>query len=115
MRTRIIMLSGLLLLAVAVNGYADISIEKSYTDKISEKLGRGIVNIGCSGIEITREFEKEIDNDQLPAAVTTGVLKGTFQMIKRILVGTFEVATFYVPNEPFMKPVYVMPDKEIAQ
>ena len=94
---------------------ADLEIKKPYTDQISEKLGRGIVNIALSPVEITRNVEAEVDKDQPQAAATTGVLKGVFRMVKRIFVGTFEIATFYVPSKPIMKPEYVIPDKGIAQ
>ena len=70
-----------------------------------KKLGRGINNI----TEPTRmgEFQRSYEQAVLldgPAAGTAGIIRGVNRTIGRTLTGAFEIITFPIPSDPYMKP-----------
>ena len=80
-----------------------------YFNRSGEKFGRGVVNIAFSGLEIPKSIEEGIENDQPYKTVLVNPVHGVFSMLGRVLVGAYEVTTFWIPQRPILKPPYVMP------
>ena len=69
----------------------------SYAEKITRKLGRGIVNVGFGALEIPlKMYEVNFEEGGL-AACTYGVLFGVYNFVKREIVGVIDIATFPIP------------------
>jgi len=83
----------------------------AYINGALRKLGRGIANVATCPAELIRVPSMVGRRDGLIAEATTGVVQGIWQMLRRGVVGVFEVATFYaeVPEgfEPIITPEYV--------
>ena len=83
--------------------------EGNYVNRSSEKLGRGVFNVVFSPIEITKAIESELKEGQPFKMVTLAPAKGILKMGERILVGSYETVTFFVPQNPILKPPYITP------
>ncbi|MBU0684169.1 MAG: exosortase system-associated protein, TIGR04073 family [Candidatus Omnitrophota bacterium] len=71
-----------------------------------EKLGRGIVNVLISPLEIP----KGMGDLGMFTGMTWGVLKGTFNVVKRSVVGIYEVISFPVPVPKDYEPILTDPE-----
>ena len=71
---------------------------------ISTKFGRGLGNVVSSLAEIPCTTKAEMQNRGV-SGLATGFGKGFLFMLRRILVGVDEVATFVIPMEPTLSPV----------
>jgi len=76
-------------------GYADSS---DYAVGVTEKLGRGIVNVLSSPLEIPCGIRDEV-SDRGTGGVGSGFFKGLALFLRRVLVGATETATFVIPME----------------
>jgi len=74
------------------------------------KLGRGIANVLTSPIALGRGITDAYDKDGILAGVTVGALTGAFNVVKRILVGAYEVATFPAPIPSMYEPILTDPE-----
>jgi putative exosortase-associated protein (TIGR04073 family) len=76
------------------------------------KLGRGVANVVTCPVELLRTSEQVGRRDGYLAALTVGLLQGTWRTVLRGAVGLFEVATFYkeTPNNftPLIRPEFVL-------
>ncbi|MDP8298887.1 MAG: exosortase system-associated protein, TIGR04073 family [Candidatus Tantalella remota] len=90
-----------LVLAISAPGYADNAVDK---------LGRGLANVATSPLELIKGMDDAKKKDGYFAAFTTGILKGTVNIVKRASVGVFEVATFPVPLPADYKPILKDPE-----
>jgi len=84
-------------LAYAENG-AD------YAVGISQKFGRGIVNVFTSPLEIPCGVRDEMAQ-RGGAGIGSGFFKGMALFLRRALVGVTEVGTFMIPMEETLPPV----------
>jgi putative exosortase-associated protein (TIGR04073 family) len=82
----------------------------SFADDAVDKLGRGLSNVITSPLEIPRGMGHAGEKNGFFAGVTTGLLKGTANFVKRALVGAFEVATFPVPVPEDYAPIIDDPE-----
>jgi len=73
------------------------------------KLGRGLVNVCGSWIEIPRQMIKVTKAEGDLAGISWGTAKGFSFFIGRILVGVYEIATFMVPKyTPRVEPEFII-------
>lgn len=78
-----------------------------------KKLGRGLANLSepLRFGEMGRSIEQTTLWDGADVGKTRGVIHGFNRTVGRTLVGAFEVLTFPVPSDPYIKPVNpVYPD-----
>ncbi|OGX03205.1 MAG: hypothetical protein A3G87_02805 [Omnitrophica bacterium RIFCSPLOWO2_12_FULL_50_11] len=83
--------------------------EGSYFAQSGEKLGRGASNIVFAPLAAARTIERDIERDQPYRLVLVAPVEGTLRMVGRMAVGVYEMATFWVPQQPILKPAYQMP------
>ncbi len=77
----------------------------------ADKFTRGLANVGLSPFELPETMwdeGKQLDGYGIASALTVGVVKGAFNVIKRAAVGAFELVTFPLPvpadYEPILDP-----------
>ncbi|MBI4372475.1 MAG: exosortase system-associated protein, TIGR04073 family, partial [Candidatus Omnitrophica bacterium] len=81
----------------------------SYWGRSGQKLGRGVTNIVFSPVEIPKAIEDGIQKDETYKILLVNPVRGIFSMFGRILVGAYEVVTFWIPQKPILKPAYIAP------
>ena len=84
--------------AARAEGSADYSIE------ISQKFGRGLLNVISSPLEIPCAIRDDV-SERGAAGAGTGFFKGIAFFARRVLVGVTEVGTFMIPMEETLPPV----------
>lgn len=82
--------------------YAESGLD--YTVEVSQKLGRGTLNVLSSPLEIPCTIGDEI-KDRGAIGALTGLFGGVVFMARRLLVGTTEMMTFMIPMEETLPPV----------
>ena len=75
--------------------YADSA---DYAVEITEKLGRGIVNVLGSPLEIPCAIRDDV-TEHGAAGIGSGLFKGLALFGRRVLVGVTEIGTFVIPME----------------
>lgn len=75
-----------------------------YTVGISQKLGRGAVNLISSPLELPCAIRDEVQ-EQGAAGGVTGLFKGIALFLRRALVGVTEIGTFVIPMEATLPSV----------
>lgn len=68
------------------------------------QLGRGLVNVVSSPAEIPCTMTQDT-KEQGASGLATGFGKGTFYMLRRIVIGVSEIGTFILPAERTIPPV----------
>lgn len=96
-----IALAFLMLMAGAVPLCAEGSAD--YSVGISQKLGRGLLNVLSSPLEIPCGIRDEVA-ERGGGGTVTGLFRGITLMARRILVGVTEVGTFMIPMEETLPP-----------
>lgn len=87
------------------SGYA----QEMYEAKGAQKLQRGFENLTMGYLEIPRGIRTQVKKrreDYLPVGpgtVTFGFFKGIGNMVKRMVVGVYEVATFRYAQPPVLE------------
>ncbi len=81
-----------------------------YADGPLKKLGRGIANLVTCPLELPTGIGRAATEDGAIAAFTWGILKGTFNIVKRAGVGAYEIITFPVPFPADYKPILDDPE-----
>jgi len=79
-------------------GGADYSVE------VSQKFGRGALNVISSPLEIPCTMGSEV-SERGAAGIATGLFKGLALFLRRALVGVTEIGTFVIPMEATLPPV----------
>ena len=74
------------------------------------KLGRGLANVLTSPVALGRGITEAHDKDGILAGVTVGAITGTFNVIKRIIVGAYEIVTFPAPIPSQYEPILTDPE-----
>jgi putative exosortase-associated protein (TIGR04073 family) len=73
----------------------------------ARKLQRGFLNIALSPIEISNEIVNYQKADTILPSWIPGMIKGTFRMVGRGVIGAYEMVTAPVPSyEPVVKPEF---------
>ena len=85
------------------------TVEKA-TDGPIEKLGRGVANVATCPLELIKGMDDAKQESGLFAAVTWGILQGTFNIVKRAVVGVYEVVTFPIPLPRDYAPILTDPE-----
>lgn len=105
----LVMVSALSLPSAFAEGGAD------YTVEISQKFGRGLMNVLSSPLEIPCTIRDDAAERGVGGAFT-GLFHGIVLMARRILVGVTEVGTFVIPMEATIPPVCAKrPEANIQQ
>lgn len=69
-----------------------------YLYGMGAQLGRGLVNVVTSPAEIPCTMTQDT-KEQGASGLATGFGKGTFFMLRRILIGVSEIGTFILPAD----------------
>lgn len=84
-------------------------LHAEYFGRSGEKLGRGVVNVTGFPVEITKAYEKDLQEDHFYKLFLVSPARGLFNGLKRLTVGVYEIATFFIPQDPIVKPAYITP------
>lgn len=87
-----------------------IAQEESYDVKARRKLGIGLGNIVSSWLEIPKTMINTYNQTNFWFGISGGLLKGLVNTGGRVLTGTLDVLTFYVPTQPVPQPALVWED-----
>ena len=98
---RFFCLTLVILVALSSPAYADVS---DYVYGISAKLGRGVLNVISSPLEIPCSIRDAV-SDEGGGDALYGFFRGLALMTRRILVGVTEVGTFVIPMEATLPKV----------
>ena len=82
----------------------------NYAKRSFEKLGRGFTNVAFAPVDIGHSMERSVEKGEFYPLFFIAPARGIAWMMGRILVGTYEIATFWVPQKPILKPPYFKPD-----
>ena len=77
---------------------------------ISQKLGRGLLNVVSSPLELPCAIRDDT-SEQGGTGVATGLFKGLAFFARRALVGVCEVGTFVIPMEATLPSVCAKKEK----
>ncbi len=88
----------------------NLALANQYPDKVVEKLGNGIANAVTGVAEIPKTITIVGNRDGVIHGMTVGFLTGIANAVGRSLSGAFDIATFFVPTTPFVKPAYIWDD-----
>ena len=92
----------------AGNVTANAALERyiDYTDRSFDKLGRGLHDVVfCLG-EIPYQMGQKRREHGVYGAMTSGFFSGIHHTALRAVVGIYEIATFYIPQEPILDPEF---------
>lgn len=98
------LVAGLIVFALILN--CSLVFAKDKPCNMIEKGTRGASNILFAFLEMPNAVEKTGNEKGALAGATTGVAKGLYRSAERLVVGVYEVATFFLPpygpviNEP---------------
>lgn len=79
----------------------------NYFTRSGEKFGRGVSNVVYSPLEVLKSMERGFEGDQPYRALLIDPFRGIFWTVGRVLVGSYEIVTFWIPQGPILKPAYV--------
>lgn len=86
------------------------ALAESYPTKVTHKLSHGLANMTMGVAEIPKTVMITSRKKGALYGATAGFLTGIFHMTSRTLLGAADVATFFVPSRPYVKPVYIWKD-----
>ena len=91
-------------------GLLFLSASSAYALGPVEKLGRGLANVATSPFEVTKGMG-DVSAEKGPfAGLTWGLLEGTVNLVKRAVVGVYEIGTFPVPFPKDYEPILEDPE-----
>lgn len=105
-KTNCVLLSALIVLIGAVPSVSASGegTAGDYLYGMGAQLGRGLANVVTSPAEIPCTMTQ--DTKEMGASgLATGFGKGTFFMLRRILIGVSEIGTFILPADRTIPPV----------
>jgi len=70
-----------------------------------KKLGRGVLDIADAFVEIPGTMMRVGNENGAAAGMTTGLIEGVFNTVKRALAGIWEVGTFLIPIPENYEPI----------
>ena len=77
-----------------------------YLNGATQKLGRGLSNVGTAPMELLREPTLVGERDGGLASATVGVIRGITSAVFRAAAGVVEVVTFLIPLPRNFAPLY---------
>ncbi len=86
------------------------ALANQYPDKVVEKLGNGLANAVTGVVEIPKTITIIGNRDGVVHGMTVGFLTGIANAVGRSLSGAFDIATFFIPTTPFVKPAFIWDD-----
>ena len=87
--------------------------EEQGHDHALTKLPRGFANIGFAVLEIPRQMVKTKQDKGDFAGISMGLGKGLVFALGRVLVGAYEIVTFWIPPfEPVIEPEYLFGEEK---
>lgn len=81
---------------------------------ISQKFGRGLLNVVSSPLELPCAIRDEV-SERGAAGVASGLFVGIAYFVRRVLVGVTEVGTFVIPMEETLPAVCAKKAKPAIQ
>ncbi len=75
-----------------------------------KKLGRGVANVITCAFQLPKGIGDAHDENGIFAGLSWGVVLGTFNVVKRALVGVYEIATFPIPLPEDYQPILTDPE-----
>jgi putative exosortase-associated protein (TIGR04073 family) len=75
-----------------------------------KKLGRGVANVVTSPFELPKGMGDAKAETGVFAGLTWGIVQGTVNVVKRAVVGVYEIATFPVPLPKDYEPILEDPE-----
>lgn len=100
----------LLLMLSALSVFSSQATAESYPEKVGEKLGAGIANVGTGFLEIPKTVIINSRNQGPLYGMTAGLFKGFWFGVCRTGFGIVDVLTFPFPTEPFATPKVIWKD-----
>lgn len=82
----------------------------SYMQKVGSKTGLAFANMTTGILEVPKSIAKTSNDSNIFFGLTGGLLKGFFNGVGRLSVGTFDLATAWLPTKPIANPLYVWDD-----
>ena len=76
----------------------------AYSERIGDKLGRGLENLFVFWLEIPHAIMKTGKENGWAQGSTVGVGKGLAFAVARLGVGAYELVTFPYPQDPILHP-----------
>ena len=112
----------ILVLSVGCSTTSSIYVDdETYVDTASRKLGRGIVNVVTSPLEIPNQSIKMAEKQEDPMAQAAGYAGGLFlgvgHFFGRLTSGVVDIFTFPVTNwdQALMDPEYIEPPTTVRE
>ncbi|MGB3114118.1 MAG: exosortase system-associated protein, TIGR04073 family [Candidatus Omnitrophota bacterium] len=99
-----------LFLVIAVLIVPMLAHAEDITKRPIEKLGRGIANVLTCPFELSKGMGDADEEKGIFAAYTWGVLQGTVNIVKRAVVGVYEIVTFPIPLPKDYEPILTDPE-----
>jgi len=87
-----------------------IAMAYTYPTKVGEKLGNGIANVVTGFVEIPKTMMVTSKREGVAYGVTAGFFTGIVHTVGRTLTGAVDIATFFVPTTPIVRPPYIWED-----
>ena len=103
-RKKIIVFVSAAVLTFSNGGYAGEETFGDYSYDAAKQFGRGLVNIVSSLAEVPCTMKSDIQ-EKGGIGAATGLGTGLWYTVRRMLVGTTEVVTFFLPAPPVLSPV----------
>lgn len=82
----------------------------TYPTKVGEKIGSGLANVVTGVAEIPKTMMVTSKREGVAYGVTAGFFTGIVHMVGRTLTGAVDIATFFVPTTPIVRPPYIWED-----
>ena len=99
------LLGGTVLLVMGMTTTAVAEEKPSYVNGALRKFGRGLANIATCPAELVRVPTLVGRQDGNVAALSVGLVQGTWRTALRGIAGVYEVTTFIVPIPRDFRPV----------
>lgn len=104
------MMQALLVITTIFLAAPSLVFADQYPDKVVEKLGNGLANAVTGVVEIPKTITIIGNRDGVIHGMTVGFLTGIVNAVGRSLSGAFDIATFFIPTTPFVKPSFIWDD-----
>lgn len=104
------MLHALLVIFAMFLATPNLVFANQYPDKVVEKLGNGLANTVTGVAEIPKTMIIVGNRDGVIHGMTVGFITGIAYAVGRSLSGAFDIATFFIPTTPFVKPRFIWDD-----
>ncbi|MEA3489684.1 MAG: exosortase system-associated protein, TIGR04073 family [Candidatus Omnitrophota bacterium] len=91
----------ILIISVAAPVYANGPIKK---------LGRGVANVVTCPFELPKGMGDAKEDKGIFAGLTWGIFEGTVNVVKRAVVGVYEIVTFPLPVPGDYEPIMEDPE-----